>query len=52
MQRNCSGARPKTSRRKGVDLIMMEMMRDSDLSQWACEEAIATGLASLDRHFG
>ena len=29
---------------QGVDLIMMEMMRDSDLSQWACEEALATGL--------
>jgi S-methylmethionine-dependent homocysteine/selenocysteine methylase len=29
---------------QGVDLIMMEMMRDSDLSQWASEEALATGL--------
>jgi S-methylmethionine-dependent homocysteine/selenocysteine methylase len=29
---------------QGVDLIMMEMMRDSDYSQWACEEALATGL--------
>jgi S-methylmethionine-dependent homocysteine/selenocysteine methylase len=29
---------------QGVDMIMMEMMRDSDLSLWACEEALATGL--------
>ncbi len=29
---------------QGVDLIMMEMMRDSDLSQWACEAALETGL--------
>jgi S-methylmethionine-dependent homocysteine/selenocysteine methylase len=29
---------------QGVDLIMMEMMRDSDYSQWACEAALETGL--------
>ncbi len=29
---------------QGVDLIMMEMMRDSDLSQWASEAALETGL--------
>ena len=28
----------------GVDLIMMEMMRDDDYSVWASEEAMATGL--------
>lgn len=28
----------------GVDLIMMEMMRDSDYSQWATEAALETGL--------
>ena len=28
----------------GVDLIMMEMMRDTDYSLWACEAAMATGL--------
>lgn len=28
----------------GVDLIMMEMMRDADYSVWATEEAIKTGL--------
>ncbi len=28
----------------GVDFIMMEMMRDSDYSQWACEAALETGL--------
>ena len=28
----------------GVDLIMMEMMRDADYSQWATEAAVATGL--------
>ncbi|MFO1034312.1 MAG: homocysteine S-methyltransferase family protein [Hyphomicrobiales bacterium] len=28
----------------GVDLIMMEMMRDADLSLWACQEAMASGL--------
>ena len=28
----------------GVDLIMMEMMRDTDYSIWATEEAIKTGL--------
>jgi S-methylmethionine-dependent homocysteine/selenocysteine methylase len=28
----------------GVDLIMMEMMRDADLSLWACEAAIQSGL--------
>ena len=28
----------------GCDLIMMEMMRDTDYSLWACEAAIATGL--------
>jgi S-methylmethionine-dependent homocysteine/selenocysteine methylase len=28
----------------GVDLIMMEMMRDADLSLWACETAMASGL--------
>jgi S-methylmethionine-dependent homocysteine/selenocysteine methylase len=29
---------------QGVGMIMMEMMRDSDLSQWACEAALLTGL--------
>lgn len=29
---------------QGVAMIMMEMMRDSDLSQWACEAALETGL--------
>lgn len=28
----------------GVDLIMMEMMRDTDYSLWACEAALETGL--------
>jgi S-methylmethionine-dependent homocysteine/selenocysteine methylase len=28
----------------GVDLIMMEMMRDVDYSLWACESALETGL--------
>ena len=28
----------------GVDLIMMEMMRDIDYSLWACEAAMETGL--------
>jgi methionine synthase I (cobalamin-dependent) len=28
----------------GVDLIMMEMMRDADYSVWATEEALKTGL--------
>jgi S-methylmethionine-dependent homocysteine/selenocysteine methylase len=28
----------------GVDLIMMEMMRDCDYSLWACEAAMETGL--------
>jgi homocysteine S-methyltransferase len=28
----------------GVDLIMMEMMRDTDYSLWACEAAKETGL--------
>lgn len=28
----------------GVDIIMMEMMRDTDYSLWACEAAMATGL--------
>jgi methionine synthase I (cobalamin-dependent) len=28
----------------GVDLIMMEMMRDTDYSLWACEAAMDTGL--------
>jgi S-methylmethionine-dependent homocysteine/selenocysteine methylase len=28
----------------GVDLIMMEMMRDTDYSLWACEAAMETGL--------
>ena len=28
----------------GVDLIVMEMMRDLDLSKWATEEAVKTGL--------
>ncbi|WP_395688078.1 homocysteine S-methyltransferase family protein [Aestuariivirga sp.] len=39
----------------GVDLIMMEMMRDLDYSVWASEEAMATGLPvwigiSVERH--
>jgi S-methylmethionine-dependent homocysteine/selenocysteine methylase len=28
----------------GVDFIMMEMMRDADLSLWACETAMSLGL--------
>jgi S-methylmethionine-dependent homocysteine/selenocysteine methylase len=28
----------------GVDLLMMEMMRDTDYAVWACEAAIETGL--------
>jgi methionine synthase I (cobalamin-dependent) len=28
----------------GVDLLMMEMMRDTDYALWACEAAIETGL--------
>ncbi len=28
----------------GVDLIMMEMMRDASYAVWACEAALATGL--------
>ena len=31
-------------KRLGVDLIMMEMMRDTDYSLWACEAAKETGL--------
>lgn len=39
----------------GVDLIMMEMMRDQDYSVWASEAALATGLPvwigiSAERH--
>jgi len=39
----------------GVDLIMMEMMRDRDYSVWASEAALATGLPvwigiSVERH--
>lgn len=39
----------------GVDLIMMEMMRDTDYSVWASEAALATGLPvwigiSVERH--
>ena len=30
--------------RCGVDLLMMEMMRDTDYSVWATQEAVATGL--------
>ncbi len=41
----------------GVDLIMMEMMRDQDYSVWASEAALATGLPvwigiSVERHGG
>lgn len=41
----------------GVDLIMMEMMRDVDYSVWASEAALATGLPlwigiSVERHAG
>jgi S-methylmethionine-dependent homocysteine/selenocysteine methylase len=41
--------------RAGVDLIMMEMMRDRDYSIWASEAALATGLPvwigiSVERH--
>lgn len=41
----------------GVDLIMMEMMRDTDYSVWASEAALATGLPvwigiSAERHDG
>jgi S-methylmethionine-dependent homocysteine/selenocysteine methylase len=28
----------------GVDMLMMEMMRDNDYSLWACETAMASGL--------
>lgn len=31
-------------KRAGVDLIMMEMMRDTDYAVWASEAALATGL--------
>ena len=39
----------------GVDLIMMEMMRDRDYSVWASKAALATGLPvwigiSVERH--
>ncbi|MDE2445349.1 MAG: homocysteine S-methyltransferase family protein [Alphaproteobacteria bacterium] len=39
----------------GVDLIMMEMMRDLDYSLWACEAAMETGLPvwigiSVEKH--
>ncbi len=39
----------------GVDLIMMEMMRDTDYSLWACEAAMETGLPvwigiSVEKH--
>jgi S-methylmethionine-dependent homocysteine/selenocysteine methylase len=39
----------------GIDLIMMEMMRDQDYSVWATEAALATGLPvwigiSVERH--
>ncbi len=41
----------------GVDLIMMEMMRDVDYSVWATEAALATGLPvwvgiSVEKHDG
>ena len=41
----------------GVDLIMMEMMRDTDYSVWASEAALATRLSvwigiSVERHGG
>jgi methionine synthase I (cobalamin-dependent) len=41
----------------GVDLIMMEMMRDTDYSVWACEAAMETGLPiwigiSVEKHDG
>lgn len=39
----------------GVDLVMMEMMRDTDYSLWACEAALETGLPvwigiSVEKH--
>jgi S-methylmethionine-dependent homocysteine/selenocysteine methylase len=39
----------------GVDMIMMEMMRDTDYSLWACEAAMETGLPvwigiSVEKH--
>jgi S-methylmethionine-dependent homocysteine/selenocysteine methylase len=39
----------------GVDLLMMEMMRDTDYALWACEAAIETGLPvwigiSVEKH--
>ncbi len=39
----------------GVDLLMMEMMRDTDYSLWACEAALETGLPvwigiSVEKH--
>ena len=39
----------------GVDLIMMEMMRDTDYALWACEAAMETGLPvwigiSVEKH--
>ena len=39
----------------GVDLIMMEMMRDTDYAHWACEAAMETGLPvwigiSVEKH--
>jgi S-methylmethionine-dependent homocysteine/selenocysteine methylase len=41
----------------GVDLIMMEMMRDTDYSLWACEAAMETGMPvwigiSVEKHDG
>jgi len=38
-QRKCEGLR-----QAGVDLLMMEMMRDGDYAVWATEAALATGL--------
>jgi S-methylmethionine-dependent homocysteine/selenocysteine methylase len=38
------GRKAENLRACGVDMIIMEMMRDSDLSQWACEAALETGL--------
>ena len=40
----CTGARRRRWRRAGVDVLVMEMMRDTDYSVWATEDAIATGL--------
>lgn len=42
--RRLFAAKAKGLKDAGVDLIMMEMMRDTDYSIWATQEAMATGL--------